>query len=130
MGAAPVLIIDDDYDVRSGIAEVLADEGYALATAAHGEEALRLLRDGLRPSLILLDLMMPVMDGEAFCRLWHEDDELRRIPVVVLSADASATEKTRRCGATGVLKKPVQLDQLLTVVARYASASASANGPA
>jgi CheY-like chemotaxis protein len=122
--AAPILVIDDDYDVRNGIAEVLADEGYTLATAAHGEEALRLLRDGLRPSLILLDLMMPVMDGETFCRLWHDDELLRTIPVVVLSADAAASEKTRHLGASTVLRKPVQLDDLLSVVARHASAAA------
>jgi CheY-like chemotaxis protein len=115
-----ILVVDDDYDVRQGIAEILEDEGYAPATASNGAEALQMLRDGLKPRLILLDLMMPVMDGETFCRTWRHDDKLSGIPVVIISADAAAKEKSTGCGATALLRKPVQLDVLLETAERYA----------
>jgi CheY-like chemotaxis protein len=118
-----ILVVDDDYDVRTGVAEILEDEGFAVATATHGADALARLRAGHHPRLILLDLRMPVMDGEAFCRARSDDPALRAIPVIILSADAEAAEKASRCGATGLLRKPVQLDRLLEVTERYARRS-------
>ncbi len=114
-----ILVVDDDSDVREAVALSLEDAGHQVATAAHGGEALALLDDGLCPHLILLDLMMPVMDGFEFCARWSADEKLRAIPVVILSADAATQEKARRCGATGFLKKPVKLGQLLDAVNRY-----------
>lgn len=116
----PVLVVDDDADVRFGLVEILADEGFEVASAVHGAEALELLRAGLQPALILLDLRMPVMDGEAFCERWREDEALARLPVVIISADANAVERARRCGATGILEKPVDLDVLLNTIEKYA----------
>jgi two-component system chemotaxis response regulator CheY len=117
-----ILVVDDDYDVRQGIAEVLEDEGYLPALASNGAEALQLLREGLRPSLILLDLMMPVMDGETFCRRWRSDGPAD-IPIVIISADAAAKEKSRGCGAAALLRKPVQLQTLLETAERFARGS-------
>jgi CheY-like chemotaxis protein len=117
---ATILVVDDDYDVRHGIAEILEDEGYLPAMAANGAEALQMLRLGLRPRLILLDLMMPVMDGETFCRTWRTDADLQAIPVVIISADAAAKEKSHNCGATALLRKPVQLKTLLDTAEKYA----------
>lgn len=64
--------------------------------------------------------MMPVMDGETFCRTWRIDDHLHAIPVVIISADAAAKEKSRNCGATALLRKPVQLKVLLETAEKYA----------
>lgn len=115
------MVVDDDFDVRAGVAEVLQDEGYTALVAADGAEALEQLHAGARPSLILLDLMMPRMDGEAFCRRWRADPALSDIPVFVLSADANTPARSGECGATGWIRKPVRLDDLLGVVARYAT---------
>jgi CheY-like chemotaxis protein len=115
-----ILVVDDDYDVRLGISEVLEDEGYEPATAVNGAEALQLLRAGLRPRLILLDLMMPVMDGEAFCRACRDDAALRDLTIVVISADAGVKEKAERCGASAALRKPIQFSALLEIAAEHA----------
>ena len=123
MGADPgpcILVVDDDYDVRQGIAEILEEEGYYPALASNGAEALQLLGNGLRPRLILLDLMMPVMDGETFCKHRKADEQLSLIPVVIVSADAAAKEKSNGCGAVALLRKPVQLQTLLETAERYA----------
>jgi len=114
-----VMIVDDDHDVRESIAEVLEDNDYEPIAAANGREALDILRaDPNRPCLILLDMMMPVMDGWQFRALLQQDPELRSIPVVVLTAHAHLPD-----GGDVVpmhfLKKPVKLDALLSSVARF-----------
>jgi CheY-like chemotaxis protein len=114
-----ILVVDDDYDIRRSIGSALEDEGYSIALAENGAVGLQKLREGLRVKLILLDIMMPVLDGFEFCRAWKEDTSLRDIPVVIVSADGSTDQKARTCGATGWIRKPVQLDQLLDVAARY-----------
>jgi CheY-like chemotaxis protein len=114
-----VLVVDDDDDLRETICDVLADEGILFASAANGEEALAYLRSSPSPSMILLDLTMPVMDGITFREIQRADPVLAGIPVVVFSAAASVAEKVRELGVDLVLKKPLKLDQLLAVVARY-----------
>ena len=99
---------------------MLEAEGYDVALAENGKVALEKLRGGLQPGLILLDLMMPVLDGFEFCDLWKSDSTLRAIPLIVVSADGGTDEKAKSCGATGALRKPLQLDTLLGVVAQYA----------
>jgi CheY-like chemotaxis protein len=81
-----VLIIDDDKAILDGLGELLENEGYRVATATDGRDALQLLRSGLRPCVILLDLMMPGMDGWDFRHEQIKDDDLRDIPVVVITA--------------------------------------------
>jgi signal transduction histidine kinase len=108
-----VMVVDDDFDIRDGIAELLRQHGFTVSTAANGAEALELLRSGLRPKLILLDLMMPVMDGVTFCNICHDDPVLSSIPVFIISADAASAVKLTRTGATGFLQKPVQIENLL-----------------
>lgn len=116
------MVVDDDYDVRAAIAEILEDEGHAAVTAANGADALALLRRGIRPKLILLDLMMPVMDGEEFCRVWNQDPALRPIPIVIISAAGDASEKTQLCrGAKRLLQKPIRLSTLLESVETFAT---------
>jgi CheY-like chemotaxis protein len=113
----PILIVDDDHDLRSGLASVLEEEGHVVVEAHHGAQALELLRNGLRPSLILLDLSMPVMDGETFCRSLREEEAIAHQRIVIMSADLAAEEKSKRCGVDRLLKKPVELETLLKMIA-------------
>lgn len=112
-----VLVVDDDDDVRACLAEVLGDEGYLVHTASNGREALDALRDeGLRPDVIVLDMMMPVMDGWAFRAEQLKIAELAGIPVIVFTAyGAGAVEELN---AAAFLKKPLRLDALLAAVER------------
>jgi two-component system chemotaxis response regulator CheY len=110
-----VLIVDDDPDLLDVTSFVIEDEGMAVETAKNGEEALALLRTGRLPALILLDLMMPVMNGREFLAAVANDPLLQRIPVVVLTA----TDDTEVPGARSVLTKPMDLKELLQIVERY-----------
>jgi CheY-like chemotaxis protein len=115
-----VLIVDDDHDVREALREVLQDHGYDVLEAVNGHDALALLRgETLPPCLILLDIMMPVMDGWQFREAQQSDPRLAKIPVVVLSAHGQAPGSGGRMDAAAFLKKPVQLPPLLATVARY-----------
>jgi CheY-like chemotaxis protein len=115
-----VLVVEDDRDVRDSILEVLEDNEYEPLIASNGVEALEKLRDPeQRPCVILLDVMMPVMDGWGFRAVQSEDSELNAIPVVVLTAHASAAQTARDMRAAGFLRKPVELDDLLAAVQRH-----------
>ncbi len=114
-----MLLVEDDPDIREAITEILRDEGYRVLGAEHGRQALDLLREGARPALILLDLMMPVMNGWQFREAQKADASLAPIPVVVISADAAAAREAVHIGASAFLQKPIDLDELLGTVARY-----------
>jgi CheY-like chemotaxis protein len=114
-----ILIVEDDVDVRDALVQVLEFEGYRVTSATNGAEALAELRAGAPPGLILLDLMMPVMDGRQFRVAQLADPALARIPVVVLSADGGVEQKATTMGAAAYLKKPIEVDSLLDVVARF-----------
>jgi CheY-like chemotaxis protein len=115
-----VLVVEDDRDVRDSLLEVLEDNAYAPLAASNGKEALERLRaSGVRPCVILLDVMMPVMDGWGFRAAQTEDAQLSEIPVVVLTAHASAAQTARDMHAAGYLKKPVSIDDLLEAVQRH-----------
>jgi CheY-like chemotaxis protein len=112
--------VEDDRDLRDSLAEILSDHGYHPLPAANGREALDLLCGlGPRPKLILLDIMMPVMDGWEFRIEQCKDPELGTIPVVVLSAHTNVAETAEQMKVAGHLKKPVRLECLLEVVARF-----------
>jgi CheY-like chemotaxis protein len=115
-----VLIVEDNLDIRGTLELVLEAGGFAVAVAANGAEALDLLRatDTL-PSVILLDLMMPVMDGYAFRAAQEKDPKLASIPVILLTADNHAEAKGLSLHAAGSLQKPVDLDVLLTEVGQH-----------
>ena len=108
-----ILVVEDSVDLRETLAEILEEQGYTVRTAAHGQDAFDQLRTGPLPSLILLDLMMPVMDGWEFRRRQQEDARLRSIPVVVMSASADLSA----VDAAGHLRKPFELSELLGTVA-------------
>lgn len=108
-----VLVVDDDPDIRETLREVIEAEGFPVVTAPNGRAALEALWRGLRPSLIVLDLMMPAMSGWDVLAVLREDCELEDIPVAVISASG---EKTPPPGATHFLRKPIELDALLEVL--------------
>jgi CheY-like chemotaxis protein len=111
-----ILIVEDDRDIRETLAEILVDEGYQVAVAANGEEALRRLRGVQAPCVILLDLMMPVMDGWEFRRRQQQDPGLATVPVIVVSGDGNIAQKATGIGAAGYLLKPIHLDTLLDTI--------------
>ena len=116
-----ILIVEDDSDVRASLAEALADEGYHVASAVDGLDALRYLRQvEVLPRLILLDMMMPRMDGYEFRAAQVSEAALADIPVALVTADAQAGSKASDLRADGFLKKPIKLDDLLSLVERLA----------
>ena len=111
-----ILFVEDDADIRDTLADVLEEDGYTVKSASHGQEALELLHGGLRPSLILLDLMMPIMNGWQFRAQQLKEPDLSGIPVVVVSAGANIEQSAAGLSAAGFVKKPVVLDTLLNAV--------------
>ena len=113
----PVLIVEDDDDLREMMAQLLTLEGFQAATVANGREALRYLEDRETPDVILLDLMMPVMDGWEFRRRQRADPGMSQVPVIVLSA----LDQGRAVGLdpAAFLKKPLDFDRLLQLVRSY-----------
>jgi CheY-like chemotaxis protein len=114
---SPILIVEDDADLRDMMAQLLALEGFRAETVSNGREALEYLRRGDFPEVILLDLMMPVMDGWEFLRHQQQNAEFAAVPVVVLSA--VDTNSVGRLEDTAFLKKPLDFDRLLDMVRRY-----------
>jgi CheY-like chemotaxis protein len=114
-----ILIVDDDADVREMLSQFFAIEGYRVATAQNGQDALDQLRKGQQTDLILLDLMMPVMDGWQFRVEQQRDPQLAPIPVVVLSAVYNAREKAALLGAVDYMQKPVEFDKLIETAERH-----------
>jgi CheY-like chemotaxis protein len=114
--AGQILIVDDDSDIRETLSELLEGEGYVCSGAAHGNEALRYLRERPAPALILLDLMMPVMDGFDFRAAQLDVADWRQIPVIIVSASGRSRQAARDLGAAGYLEKPIDIALLLQQV--------------
>jgi CheY-like chemotaxis protein len=109
--AAKVLLVDDDFAILDGVAEFLEGEGFAVVSASNGLEALNRLRSGLRVDVIVLDVMMPMMDGWDFRAEQLADPSLRDIPVVVISACGFTPDTLRhQFKADDVLAKPLDLE--------------------
>ncbi len=110
-----VLVVDDDRDVRDSVVQLLRDAGYHVEQAADGREALMLL-DSMRPEpcLVLLDMMMPVMNGEEVLAALAESGRLAALPVVICSGHADRAHGVRR-----LLRKPVSADVLLRLVEEF-----------
>jgi CheY-like chemotaxis protein len=109
----PVLVVEDDAGIRESVCQILEDEGFPTVSACNGKEALATLRTlEPLPRLILLDLMMPIMNGWEFYELISRDKSVSSIPVVVMSAQETDTY----AGSLRLLRKPLALDQLLLTV--------------
>lgn len=113
-----IMIIDDDRDIRETLGDLLEDEGFSTVRVADGAAALELLRNGVRPDLILLDLMMPGMNGWDFRSAQLADATIASIPVVVLTASRSADVPL---DVDTVLFKPVKIDKLLDALDRLSA---------
>jgi DNA-binding response OmpR family regulator len=121
----PVLIVDDDSAIRSMLALALEDEGYDVATAKNGLEALQQLLT--RPfSLVLLDLQMPVMDGLTLAQQLREQGV--RVPIVLMSAGGRTRVAAQMARVAGYLEKPFSLDQLYATVATLVRTESPSSG--
>lgn len=114
-----IMIVEDNTELRETLADLLTPEGYSVDCAANGQEALAHLRSALPPRLILLDLMMPVMDGWEFVRELRRDPRWAAIPVVIMSAIADQKEDSSLRTAVACLRTPVDVVELLMLAARY-----------
>ncbi len=113
-----ILIVEDDPDIREALRDALEPEGYTVRTAENGQEALDTLAGSPRlPNLILLDLMMPVLDGWRFLKARAERPTWKEIPVVVTSS--VAPDERKALDVTGYMRKPIRLLELLALVERY-----------
>ena len=118
--ARVIMIVDDDVAIGESLTEILTDHDYRPITAANGREAIEHLKTAAqKPCVILLDIMMPVMDGWEFRALQQEDPDLRAIPVIVLTAHANLDETATGMRAQGCLKKPATVGALLSAVERF-----------
>jgi len=115
VSAGPILVVDDDPSIRAVVAQILDFEGYPVQTATDGAEALAAVAQA-RPSLVLLDMRMPVLDGWGFARALAARGE--QLPIVVMTAAQDARRWAEEIGAAGYLAKPFELPDLLAVVER------------
>jgi CheY-like chemotaxis protein len=120
--ARSVLVVEDDPDIRDAVVEILQDEGYGVSAAADGRQALDLLETlAPLPDIILLDLMMPVMNGFQFREEQLKKPELARVPVLIVTADANAMAKAEALQAAGFIQKPLKIQPLLDTIERLLS---------
>src|SRR5262249_37670549 len=112
--------VEDNQEIRESLCDALVDEGYAVVTACNGYEGLERLRKMETPCLILVDLLMPVMNGSEFLAALRATDVLATLPAVIVSAWPDEAQKLRD-RSDGFIKKPVSLTSLLEVAARFCS---------
>jgi CheY-like chemotaxis protein len=110
-----ILVVDDDLAICESLTEVLVDEGYTVETAADGALALQAMRRGPLPDLVLIDFMMPVLDGRQFRAIQRSDPMLASVPVILLTAVATGVELSREFD--DCLPKPLSLELLLGTIA-------------
>ena len=111
-----ILVVEDDFDLRDSLGSLLRDEGCQTVVVPNGHDALAWLREHPAPDLILLDLMMPRMNGEQLFAELKKDEALARIPVVVLSAVDDEDQRKRVPGAAAYLRKPINIADLLSAL--------------
>ncbi|MBS1958270.1 MAG: response regulator transcription factor [Bdellovibrionales bacterium] len=115
-----ILIIEDDRDILEVLKDILESEGYTVATAENGKMGIEVLQSlSEPPKLVLLDLMMPIMDGFQFRQEQLKNDAFKTIPVVVMSADGRMELKKDRIGVDIFLKKPLDLETVLDTVSGF-----------
>jgi DNA-binding response OmpR family regulator len=119
MAYSYVLVVDDDPAIRGLVADALRIEGYAVDLAAHGREALEALR-ARRPDTIVLDLMMPIMDGFSFIEACQREQLCTDVPIVVISAVQEALKRIKEVSVHACIAKPFDLDDLVRTVGQFA----------
>jgi CheY-like chemotaxis protein len=118
MRNACILIIDDDAGIADSLSTLLIDEGYRVEVAYNGSKGLEYLANNDLPSVILLDLMMPVMDGFTFRKEQSEDPRISKIPTIIMTAGVLDVRATS-LNASAYLKKPLDIDKLLETIGQY-----------
>jgi CheY-like chemotaxis protein len=113
-----VLVVDDERMIRELVAEALREAGYRVETAANGADALQLMRAAPPPHAIVLDLMMPRLDGTSFVQIMRLDPRLCTVPIVLVTAAYGAANAAERIGAQTCITKPFELDALIEAVTR------------
>jgi CheY-like chemotaxis protein len=113
-----VMVVDDDEDIRELLKVLLESDDYRVVCAGNGRTAWEYMSSGEQPSLILLDLMMPIMDGEQFIKM-TQTGPFASVPIVVMSGNKLDTRKLQELHANSCLVKPIELDDLLTLVHRF-----------
>jgi CheY-like chemotaxis protein len=121
--ALTILVVDDDEQTRNSLREILEEEGYGVATASNGQEAIEKLDGGDPPALILLDLLMPVMDGWQFLARQQSHPLSRPVPIVLLSGMAYIRDAP---GVADFLSKPIRPEKLLSCIKRFCGEQRSA----
>jgi CheY-like chemotaxis protein len=111
-----ILVIEDDMSIRQSMQEALESEGYDVLTAENGKVGLEVLKQNPATNLILLDMMMPIMNGREFLTHVKSDVQLSSVPVIVISAIA---DDKNTIGAEAFMRKPTDLDKLFKLVAKY-----------
>src|SRR3954447_15589452 len=119
MPDAYVLVVDDDPAIRGLVADALRGEGYSVDLAAHGREALEAMR-ARRPATVVLDLMMPIMDGFTFMEACHSEQLCDNVPIVVISAAHDALQRIREVPIHACIAKPFDMDELIRTVSQVA----------
>jgi CheY-like chemotaxis protein len=115
-----IMIVEDDGGLREALVEVLREEGYHVHGLANGREAMNELRGRTSvPNLIIVDLLMPIMNGHEFCAALLLDPELAGIPVVLMSADAHLGERAGDLAAAAYLRKPLDVQMLLSTIQEH-----------
>ena len=115
-----ILIVEDDLDIRQSLADVLEDEGYPVLLAQNGEDGLKVLKEvSNQPGLVILDMMMPVMDGFGFRDAQIKDPAMADIPTAIFSADGKLPEKAMKTGIKEFIRKPFNLNQLFDLAEKY-----------
>src|SRR3954449_12587291 len=112
-----ILVVEDDKDLRESLCEALELEGYVAVSAENGQAALRHLATGAKPCMILLDLMMPVMDGWTFRQELLKDRALAAIPVIVMTAATAA--RAAAVASHAILYKPLHMGRVIDVVQEH-----------
>lgn len=113
-----ILVVEDDLSIRETLIEFLEGEGYLVSSSINGHEALKYLEKSSAPDVILMDLMMPVMDGHTFLKERLKSSSLLSIPTIVMSAEANALDKVKETQIQAFLAKPLDLDEIINTLGR------------
>jgi DNA-binding response OmpR family regulator len=124
-----ILIVDDDPAIRDVVSDILEMSDYCVKTASNGAEALDTIRVD-RPAAVLLDLMMPIMDGWEFLREYKGQAAVAPVPVVIMSAAQDASQVAGQLGAQAFLAKPFEIETILAIVGRVATQASHPSGGA
>ena len=114
-----ILVIEDDQDIRMFLKALLRTEGHQVKTAQNGADALRQLGDDLNPDLIVVDLMMPKMNGWEFRRVQRRTEQIQDIPIIIVSGVSDTADPERKLSPDAILRKPLDPDAFLETVGRF-----------